>query len=203
MINEMENKASLDQMSDLEFGKNKLEMMRYRVNGLSYKLGLLALVLSIFGAFVCLNSTQPKTFVVIIKILMNIAVLLAGFLCVEKARNYSKQGSIGLIVIGGVCAARIFWIPIQLIVYYNKYVAALDAGDSAAKEAATKYIGKTITGYFENGAVRWLPYSGNFRGVLAIILLAGAALCFIGAGVVGYMRSQKLTQYLDSLKEAK
>ena len=203
MINEMENKASLDQMSDLEFDKNKLEMMRYRVNGLSYKLGLLALVLSIFGAFVCLNSTQPKTFAIIVKILMNIAILLAGFLSVEKARTYSKQGSLTLVVIGGVCAARIFWIPLQIIVNYNKYVAAYKAGDEAGKQAAQKYIGKTITGYFENGSVRWLPYSGNFRGILAIVLLASAALCFIAAGVIGYMRSQKLTKYLDSIKEAK
>ena len=203
MINEMENKASLDQMSDLEFGKNKLEMMRYRVNGLSYKLGLLAILLSIFGAFVCLNSTQPKTFVVILKILLNIVILLAGFLCVEKSKNYSKEGSIGLIVIGGVCAARIFWIPIQLITYYNMYTNALNSGDKASMDKATQFIGKTITGYFEGNSVRWLPYNGNFRGILAIILFVGAAVAFIGAGVIGYIRSKKLTTYLDSLKEGK
>lgn len=203
MINEMENKASLDQMSDLEFGKNKLEMMRYRVNGLSYKLGFAAILCSVFGAFVCLNSINPKTFIVILKILLNIVILLAGFLCVEKTRNYSKQASIGLIVLGGVCAARIFWIPIQLMTYYNIYVNAIKSGDTAAQAKATEIIGKPITGFFTNGSVRWLPYSGNFRGILAIVLLASAAAFFILAGVVGFIRSQKLSQYLDSIKEAK
>ena len=42
MINDIENKNSQKLMSDLEYAKNDTEMMRYRVNGLSYKLGLSA-----------------------------------------------------------------------------------------------------------------------------------------------------------------
>ena len=40
MMNNVENKNDLNKMSDLEFGKNKVEMMRYRENSLSYKLGM-------------------------------------------------------------------------------------------------------------------------------------------------------------------
>ena len=40
MINDIENKNSLNEMSDLEHDKNQLEMMRYRVNSLSYILGI-------------------------------------------------------------------------------------------------------------------------------------------------------------------
>ena len=47
-MNNVENKNDLNKMSDLEFGKNQVEMMRYRDNSLSYKLGLGGLVFSVF-----------------------------------------------------------------------------------------------------------------------------------------------------------
>ncbi len=199
--NEMEKNASLDSVSDLEFGKNRVEMMRYRANSLSYTLGFGGIICSLLAAFICLNSTQPNTVVIILKILLNIVILLGGFLCCENTKAYSKRASIAMIVFGGVCIARMFWIPLQLIVYYNKYVEAYNAGDTAAQREAAKYIGLPITGHFTGGSNAWLPYSGNFRGITAIVLLALAAVCFISSGVVGYIRSTKLNNYLDSLKQ--
>ena len=111
MINEVENTNSLNQMSDLEHDKNQLEMMRYRENHLSYNIGIIGIFASLLACFISLNSTNPITAVVVIKVLLNIIILLGGFLCIEKAKAYSKQGSIGLIVFGGICFARIFWIP--------------------------------------------------------------------------------------------
>ena len=201
MINDgMENKA-LDSVSDLEFNKNSVEMMRYRTNDLSNKLGYCALGCSLMGAFICLNSTNPITFVVILKILLNIVILLGGFLCCEKAKNYSKQGSIALIVFGGLCAARIFWIPLQLLIYYPMYVSAMENGDSEKAAKASKYLGQTITGHWTGGLTRWLSYSGTVRGIVAIVFLAAAAVLFITAGVIGIKRSVKLNTYLDSLKK--
>ena len=80
MINDIENKNSQKVMSDLEYAKNDTEMMRYRVNGLSYKLGLAAMICSLLGAFICLNSYSPRDFQVIMIIILNIIILLGGFM---------------------------------------------------------------------------------------------------------------------------
>ena len=201
MINDgMENKT-LNSVSDLEFNKNSVEMMRYRVNALSNKLCFGSLFCSIIAAFICLNSTNPITFAVILKIMLNIIILLGGFLCCEKAKNYSKEGSIALIVMGGVCIARIFWIPLQLLIYYPIYVNAMEAGDKATADNAAKYLGQTITGHWTGGLTRWITYSGTVRGIVAIVFLAAAAVLFIAAGLIGVKRSIKLNTYLDSLKK--
>ncbi len=200
MINEVDNNNSLNQMSDLEHDKNQLEMMRYRENRLSYNIGIIGIFSSLLACFICLNSTNPITAVVVIKVLLNIVILLGGFLCIEKSKAYSKQASIGLIVFGAVCFARIFWIPLQLLTYFPKYMAYING--SSTDKTFEKYLGKTITSAYSGAAdsIRWLPASGTFRGVFAIIFLLIAAAAFIGAGVIGYIRSTKLSNYLDSLK---
>lgn len=174
------------------------EMMRYRNNGLSYKLGFGGIGCSIFAAFICLNSFNPNSFLVIVKILMNIAILLFGFLSIEKAKAYSKQGSIALIVLGGVNIARIFWVPLLLIYNFNKWKGAAPA-DKAQYE---QFIGKTITND-TNNLINYLPQDGNFRGWFAIILLILSAAFFISAGVIGYKKSVMLNNYMESLKENK
>ena len=201
MINDIENKSSLNEMSDLEHDKNQLEMMRYRVNNLSYTLGLLGIFASILGAFVLLNSMNPTNALVIVKILVNIGILLGGFLCVEKAKNYSKGGSITLVGLGGVCAFRIFLFPLVIMTNYAGFVDAFNKGESTAKYE--KWIGMTITGYYKNNTTRWLDHSGYTRAILAIVLLAAAAALLIAAGVIGFIRSTKLTNYLNSLNQEK
>ena len=124
MINDIENKNSQKLMSDLEYAKNDTEMMRYRVNGLSYKLGLSAMGCSLFGAFICLNSFNPFNFQVILIIILNIILLLGGFLSAEKVKNYSKGGAIAQMVFGGICVARIFYIPLIIMIQFNKYMEA-------------------------------------------------------------------------------
>lgn len=179
MVNNMENNTSLNSVSDLENSKNKLEMMRYRVNSLSYMFGFLAILLSVLAAFVCLNSMEPTKAYVILKIFLNIIVLLAGFLCCEKSKSYSTKGSIALIVLGVICVLRIFWIPVQLFTENPNLVGQVMEN--------TRH------------ATAWLPSSGVFRGFLAIVLLSGSAASFIFAGIVGYIRSKKLITYLDSI----
>jgi len=199
MINEQENKTSV--MSDLEYTKNDTEMMRYRVNGLSNKFGLLGMILSLFAAFICLNSMRPITFQVILIILYNIVILLGGFLAAEKVKSYSAKGAIAELVFGGVCIARIFYIPVMLISWYGKYKAALADGDTAMIDECKKHLGVTITAK-DGGKVAnaFLPSSGTFRGVMAIVLLSLAATCFIISGITGYLRAKKLSTYMNSLK---
>ncbi len=177
MVNNMENNNSLNSLSDLENGKNKLEMMRYRTNGLSYMLGFLAILCSIMGAFISLNSMAVNKPTVLLKILLNIAIILIGFLCCEKTKAYSKTGSITMIVLGGLCALRIFWVPLLLM-------GNLEVGQTVVKS---------------DYAIAWLPNNGPFRGIFATIWLVLAALFFIASGVIGYIRSKKLATYLDSI----
>ncbi len=200
MINEVENNSSLNQMSDLEHDKNQLEMMRYRENRLSYNIGIIGIFASLIACFVCLNSTNPITAVVVVKVLLNIVILLGGFLCIEKAKAYSKNGSIALMVFGGICFARIFWIPLQLLKYFPMYKDFINK--ASTDTSWEKYLGKTITSaYVEGGgSYKWLPADGTFRAILAIVLLLVAAGTFIAAGVIGFIRSKKLNTYLDSLK---
>lgn len=221
MTNELKNSASL-QMNPEEIQQTKKEMMRYRANSLSYWLGFGAIGFSIFGSFICLNSFQPNTVLVILKILMNIIILLFGFLSCEKAKAYSKQASISLICLGGACALRILWVPLQLMIYFNKFLPAqkwlnemqeaskdpnfvVDQGVQAAQQEivdnCSKYLGATITDYYKGntGNVNWLPANGNFRAIFAIVLFVCAAILFICAGVVGYIRSNKLNSYMKSI----
>ncbi len=204
MNDQMENNVVLE---GAELKKVKLEMMHYRGNGLSYKLGFLGIAFSVLGAFVCLNSFKPD-FLGFLKILMNIAILLFGFLCCEKAKAYSKEASIGMCVIGGVCALRIFWVPLNLMIWYNKFVGAnsVKSSGTATEEEVKKaqeiidksgnYLGDIVTN--SNSTINWLPKDGNFRGILAMVLLACAAAAFIVSGVVGIIQSKK---YIASRKE--
>jgi hypothetical protein len=192
-MNNVENKNDLNKMSDLEFGKNKVEMMRYRDNSLSYKLGLGAIACSMLAGFICLNSFDPSYFMTLFAILLNIVLLLGGFLAVEKTRAYSFKASVGMIVFGVVCGLRIIWIPLNIIIQYNQW---LSTGD----DAAYMYLGRTITTNNYN-QLTYLPQSGVFRGVIAIVFLVAAAAMFIVAGYLGMVRSRRLTTYLNSIKQ--
>lgn len=184
MMNNVENKNDLNKMSELEFGKNKVEMMRYRDNSLSYKLGFGGLAFSILACFVCLNSFNPHNVMTIFAIMLNVVILLGGFLCIEKSKAYSFGGSIGLVVFGAICGARIFWIPLQIMLKNEEY------------------LGMTIT-TDNKDQLTYLPTDGTFRAVLAIIFLVAAAALFIAAGYIGMQRSRKLTTYLNSINNKK
>jgi len=80
MINEMEKNKTMSKMSDLEFDKNSVEMMRYRNNKLAYSLGLGGLAFGVLASFIILNSMAAITVQVILCIFLNIFMLLAGFL---------------------------------------------------------------------------------------------------------------------------
>lgn len=204
MNDQMEKNVVLE---GAELQKVKLQMMHYRGNGLSYKLGFLGIAFSVLGAFVCLNSFYPD-FLGFLKILMNIAILLFGFLCCEKVKTYSKEASIAMCVIGGVCALRIFWVPLNLIIWYNNYMSATatrasETATEAEKEKALdvinkagKYLGDIVTA--SKNTINWLPKSGNFRGIAAMVLLACAAAAFIASGVIGIIQSKK---YIASKNE--
>lgn len=200
MINEMEKNKTMSKMSDLEFDKNSVEMMRYRNNKLAYSLGLGGLAFGVLASFIILNSMAAITVQVILCIFLNIFMLLAGFLACERTKTYSRNGSIFLGVLGAINVLQIFWLPLTIITTYNKWDSITDVNEKSAY--GRENVGAVIT---EGGAnsIHWLSTNGNFRGVLAIVFLVISAAFYISAAVLGVMKSNKLNNYLDSLKVEK
>ena len=186
MSNNLENKNS--KVEKVYYDQNNLEgeMLRYRANSSSYKYGMLAIVFNILAAFISLNSVKWGVDV-IIKILMNIVILLFGFLSIEKAKAYSKKYSYVLIGFGIVSIARIFWYPLILIRDYSAYL--LD-------ETQLGKLGPTITSKNEYSNA-YLPASGYTRATIAIVLLSLAAVCFLVSGIIGYVKAKKYEQYMQ------
>lgn len=181
---------------DMKSTNLKNEKLRYQTNGTSYKLGFLGILFSVLAAFVLLNSLRPSA-ISVVKILINIAICLFGFMACEKVKFYSKKHSIYMFVIGGACVARIFWAPIILMTNYVKYQDATAAGDTLKVTEAKNNLANAVI----NAGSNYLPQSGIFRGILAIILLILAALCFIGSGIVCWRKNAILMNYLKSINE--
>lgn len=187
MSNKVENNGINNSSARICYDQNNIkgEMMRYRANSLSYKLGMIAILFSLFGAFICLNSFKWDVSV-IIKILGNIAILLFGFLSIEKAKAYSKTYSLVLMGIGGVCVLRIFWIPLKLIYWWGQ----LQAGNSEA----ANFFSQAVIGDPKKNS--YLPQSGVIRGYMAIALIAVAAVAFIASGLIGYKKAKEYADYM-------
>ena len=186
----------IKQTSQIYYDQNNIqgEMMRYRSNGLSYTLGMAAILFSILGAFICLNSIKWDV-TVIIKILGNIAILLFGFLSIEKVKAYSKEYSLILLGIGGVCVLRIFWIPIQLFIWYGKYLA------NPLDTEVPNHLGPTVIGDPQKNS--YLPQSGYVRGTAAIVLISIAAVLFLASGLIGYLKARKYHEYMKTQDTSK
>lgn len=210
MINEQKERNVLTKMSDLEYTKNDLEMMRYRNNKLAYSLGLGGMACSIIACFFELNSINAGTVNTMIVIAINIIMLLGGFLGCERTKSYSKGGCISLFVFGGISFARIFYIPIILMTNFGTYMEYKDAaiagtlsGDELTSfNNARANLGPSVYSHYELSATSSHGYffaNGNARGVVTIIFLVASVALFIAGGLIGYLRSKKLTDYLTSI----
>lgn len=192
MSNKVENNEAVRSSTDkIYYDQNNIEgqMLRYRTNSLSYKLGMGGILFSLLGAFISLN-TMVWNATVTIKIIGNIIILLFGFLSIEKVKSYSRQYSYVLCGIGAICIARIFWCPLQIMIWYGKYL------DNPSNPEVEKHLGPVITKPKIQNA--YLPDDGYFRGIFAIVLLSIAAAFFIGAGVVGVIKSKKYADYMQT-----
>lgn len=211
MINEQKERNVLTKMSDLEYTKNDLEMMRYRNNRLAYFLGLGGMACGMLACFFEMNSINSGTFNTMVLIILNIIMLLGGFLGCEKTKNYSKAGCISLFVFGGLSFARIFYVPVSILMpnfnTFMKYVDAANAKtlsgeDKVIYEKALSNLGPSVYSKYlsdVDSAHGYFFANGNVRGVVTIILLVASAALFVAGGVIGYLRSKKLTDYLASV----
>lgn len=210
------NKSSIDSTA-----KNlELEKMRYNNNSLSYKLGYCGIACSVIAAFIALNSFGSSDASTMVKILMNIVILLVGFLATEKVKVYKKEYSYVMCTLGGVCFARIFWVPLQLFIYYNKFINAIDPTNNnsftAAKEKYGSKLGATIIGKWNDAtfnddgnlltegyrtATGYLTMNGNIRAIIILVFLALAGVSFIASGIINIHKSNKLNNYLVEIGE--
>lgn len=194
MNTELENKELFE-------GKDrnsiKIEKMRYQKNSLSYMLGFGGVLCSVFGAFVLLNSLTPGIYS-IFKILMNIVILLFGFMCCENVKNYRKKSAYMMLGISGVCAARIFFGPILLFSNYAKYLTYMEAGELTDVQNAevSKWLGSSI---MEKSG--FLTPSGYVRGTIAIVLLVASVVFFALSAVICIIKANKLQKFLASEKK--
>lgn len=88
----------------------KIEKIKYQVNKVSFYFAFLAIACNITFLFIVLNAVAAD-FYIGLKILLNIGLMLAIFLGMEKAKTYSKNWSIVLIFLGVLAIARVFMIP--------------------------------------------------------------------------------------------
>jgi hypothetical protein len=129
----------ISSMSEAEYAEMQDEKMRYFDNKLSHGLGYAGILSSLIAMFIALNTIDPKYYLggagVVIAILMNIWILLTGFLTVEKVKTYSKGYSFYMFGLGLFAIVRMFWYPFSTIRLYNQMMGQLR--DTAAWDTAT------------------------------------------------------------------
>jgi hypothetical protein len=226
----LENKRLHEQivssMSEVEYEQFKLEKLRYFDNKFSHGLGYVGIICSLIACFIALNTLSPSAFLsgigVVIAILMNIFILLTGFLTVEKVKAYSIGYSRYMIGLGVFCIVRMFWYPLTTLVQYGKMMADNKSGNFTWAQLLEKYgnvLGKSLlSGKPYDAAGNVIPndstalidhvsttgyMTANYtvRGIVMIVFLGIAAFCFIYGGYVGLKKSKQLKKYLASLNK--
>lgn len=214
-INAKQKAAIMESMSEAEYETMQLQKMRYMTNAISYKLGYLGIACSLTAGFIALNSIAPAYFLngfgVVIAILLNIIILLAGFLSAEKVKTYSLEYSKFMIGLGAVCILRMFWYPRALISLYSQVLSKAKDGISyeTLQSEFTNKLGNSMLGLRTDAdgvavgfkTTSYLTANGYVRGIIIIVFLAIAAAAFICSGVIGIKKSKQLHSYLDTIKE--
>ena len=151
----------------------QLDRMRYTKNKLAANLVLLSIIADVFY-FVSVYKSDVGTyyysFLTGSSVIYNLVFMLFAFLCSEGIKNYKKQYSFVLLALGLFQFVRIFIIPFKA---NNTLVT----------------IGTTEVKAMENS---------QFIRCAIYLIVSGSAL--ISSAVVGYVRSKKLSDYLDSLE---
>lgn len=160
-------------MKTAEDKQINLDRMRYTKNKLSANLALLAIIADVFF-FVSIYRTDVGTYYYTIltgaSVIYNLVFMLFAFLCSEGIKNYNKQYSYVLAFLGLLQIVRIFIIPLRA-------------------HSTMVTIGTTEVRAMENA---------QFARCVVYLILSAVSL--ISSAVAGYIRSKKLSDYLDSLE---
>ena len=149
------------------------DRMRFIKNSLSSSLAILGILFNVFY-FVSIYKSDVGSYyynyIIGISIVYNLIFMLAVFLSSEGVKNYKKNYSYLLAVIGVLQVVRIFIIPMRA------HSATVDL----------------------NGVSTVVMQNGQFTRVL--IYLAASAACLIGSAVVNFIRCNELEAHLKTLE---
>ncbi len=150
----------------------KRDRMRFIKNSLASNLAILGILFDVFY-FVSIYKSDVDTWYYTIliggSIVYNLMFMLAVFLSSEGVKNYKKNYSYLLAVIGALQIVRIFIIPMQ------------------AHSATTLVNGETVA----------VMQDGQFYRVAVYLILSAA--CLIASAAVNLVRCRELTEHLKTL----
>ena len=148
------------------------DRMRFIKNSLSSNLAILGILFNVFY-FVSIYKSDVDTWYYNIligaSIVYNLVFMLAVFLASEGVKNYKKNYSYVLAVVGVLQIVRIFIIPMR----------------AHAAEATV------------NGAAVQVMGDGQFYRVTAYLILS--AICLIASAAVNLIRCRELAEHLKTL----
>ena len=148
------------------------DRMRFIKNSLSSSLAILGILFDVLY-FVSIYQSDVDVYYYNIligaSIVYNLVFMLAVFLSSEGVKNYKKNYSYLLAVIGALQIVRIFIIPMRA-------------------HAATPLV---------NGEPVIVMQGGQFTYVVACLVLSAA--CLIASAAVNFVRCRELSEHLESL----
>ncbi len=149
------------------------DRMRYIKNSLSSNLAILGILFNVFY-FVSLYKSDVDTYyynyMIGISIVYNLVFMLAVFLSSEGVKNYKKNYSYILAVIGVVQVVRIFIIPMRA-------------------HAATAIVNNETVQVMGGGQFTWM--------VACLVISAG---CLVASAAVNFVRCNELAEHLKTLE---
>ena len=104
----------------------KTDIMRYKNNGTSFWLSILAIIADVV-MFVIIYKRKEcvPDFQMGFDLLINVIYMLAVFLIAEKTKAYNKKASYAAFAVAAIQIARIFWIPLN---YLNNGLTVVQFG---------------------------------------------------------------------------
>ena len=149
------------------------DRMRFKKNKLSANLTLLAILLNVLY-FVNIYQNDAGSYyhnyMIGISVVYNLIFMLIAFLAEEGVKNYAKNYTFPLLILGVIQIVRIFILP----------------------TAAHTYIDA------ENGFPE--PPMGNGQFYYLVILLIASSVCLIAAAVINYMKCTALESHMKMLE---
>jgi hypothetical protein len=104
----------------------KTDIMRYKNNGTSFWLSILAIIADVVMFVIIYKQKEcVPDFQMGFDLLINVIYMLAVFLIAEKTKAYNKNASYAAFIVAAIQIARIFWIPLN---YLNNGLTVVQFG---------------------------------------------------------------------------
>ncbi len=150
----------------------KKDRMRYTKNTISSTLAIFAIVFDALYFISIYSSDVNKYFYnykIGLSVIINLLFLLFAFLCSEGIKNYKNSYALGIIVLGAIQIARIFYIPMEA-------------------HSAVEVV---------EGVERLVMDDGQF--IYVVTLLSLSCLSAVASGVIGIYKTTVLRAYNRSI----